>query len=63
MDTDGQVFQSLDSGDRWTIVADVAPVSKGEFYRGLAKNRPPLAIVDDMKFNEHASERLEKAKV
>ena len=63
VDTDGQVFQSLDSGDRWTIVADVAPVSKGEFYRGLAKNRPPLAIVDDMKFNEHASERLEKAKV
>ena len=63
VDTDGQVFQSLDGGDHWTIIADVAPVSKGEFYRGLAKNRPPLAIVDDLKFNEHASERLGKAKV
>ena len=30
-DTDGQVFESVDGGDHWSIIADDPPVSKGEF--------------------------------
>ena len=56
-DTDGQVFESLDGGDTWTIIADVAPVSKGEFYRGLRKDRVPLATVDDVSINPIAAAR------
>ena len=33
VDTDGEVFESTDEGDNWTIIAEVPPVSKGEFYR------------------------------
>lgn len=58
VDTDGQVFASVDGGDRWTMIAEVAPVSKGEFHRALAKNRSRLAGVDDMVFNEAAVERI-----
>ena len=36
-DTDGQVFESLNEGETWTVIADAPPVSKGEFYRALAK--------------------------
>jgi photosystem II stability/assembly factor-like uncharacterized protein len=61
-DTDGQVFESLDGGDNWTIIADVAPVSKGEFYRGLKKDRVPLATVDDVKFTAVATARLSAVK-
>jgi photosystem II stability/assembly factor-like uncharacterized protein len=61
-DTDGQVFESLDGGDHWTIIADVAPVSKGEFYRGLKKDRVPLATVDDVKFTAVATARLSAVK-
>ncbi|MBI1205492.1 MAG: hypothetical protein GC182_23560 [Rhodopseudomonas sp.] len=57
-DTDGQVFESLDGGDHWTIIADVDPVSKGEFYRGLKKDRVPLATVDDVTFTAAATARL-----
>ncbi len=57
-DTDGQVFESLDHGDHWTIIADVAPVSKGEFYRALVKDREKLANVDDVKVSEAAIRRL-----
>lgn len=57
-DTDGQVFESLDGGDRWTIIADVAPVSKGEFHRALVKNRQRLANVDDIKLGKTAAARL-----
>jgi photosystem II stability/assembly factor-like uncharacterized protein len=56
-DTDGQVFESRDNGDSWTIIADVAPVSKGEFYRALVRERPRLANIDDMAFSKAASER------
>lgn len=56
-DTDGQVFESLDGGESWTIIADVAPVSKGEFYRGLRKDRVPLATVDDVSINAAATAR------
>ena len=47
-DTDGQVFTSRDGGDHWTMIADLAPVSKGEFHRGLAKGRSRIAGVDDV---------------
>ena len=57
-DTDGQVFESLDGGDHWTIIADVAPVSKGEFYRALVKNRQKLANVDDTTVSPAAARRL-----
>ncbi|MDP2409958.1 MAG: hypothetical protein Q8M26_06695 [Pseudolabrys sp.] len=62
-DTDGQIFESLDGGDSWCIIADVAAVSKGEFYRGLLKNRVPLATVDDVKFNPAAAARLDAVKL
>jgi len=62
-DTDGQVFESLDGGDRWSIIADVAPVSKGEFYRGLVKNRTKLANVDDVVVNPVAQNRWDTAVV
>jgi photosystem II stability/assembly factor-like uncharacterized protein len=61
-DTDGQVFESLDGGDSWCIIADVAPVSKGEFYRGLVKDRVPLATVDDVAFTAVAAARLAAVK-
>ena len=57
-DTDGQVFESLDGGDRWTVIADVAPVSKGEFYRALVKDRQKLANIDDTTVSEAARRRL-----
>lgn len=57
-DTDGQIFESLDNGDSWAVVADVAPVSKGEFYRGLVKDRVKLANVDDLELSEHAAKRF-----
>lgn len=60
-DTDGQVFESLDGGDNWTIIADVAPVSKGEFYKGLVRDRVKLAGVDDIVANAKASKRWEEA--
>ncbi len=60
-DTDGQVFESLDGGDSWTIIADVAPVSKGEFYKGLVRDRVKLAGVDDIVANAKASKRWEEA--
>ena len=57
-DTDGQVFESRDNGDRWTIIADVPPVSKGEFYRALMRDRPKLAGVDDLVFSKAATARV-----
>ena len=62
-DTDGQIFESLDGGNTWEIIADVAPVSKGEFYRGLVKDRIPLATVDDVKVNPNAAARLDAVEV
>lgn len=58
-DTDGQVFESRDGGDHWTIIADIAPVSKGEFYRALAKGRPRISGVDDIVVNAAAAKRFE----
>ena len=57
-DTDGQVFESRDGGDHWRIIADIAPVSKGEFHRSLAKGRQRIAGVDDIKVNPAAALRI-----
>ncbi len=57
-DTDGQVFESRDGGDRWRMIADIAPVSKGEFHRSLAKGRPRIAGIDDIKVNPVAAVRI-----
>lgn len=62
-DTDGQVFASRDGGESWVMIAEVAPVSKGDFYRGLAKGRPRIANVDDMMFFDAAKERMGKVVV
>ncbi len=56
-DTDGQVFESTDGGDNWTIIADVAPVSKAEFYKGLIRDRVKLAHVDDIVASPTANKR------
>jgi hypothetical protein len=58
VDTDGQIYESRDEGESWTVIADVAPVSKGEFYRALVRDRPRLANVDDIVVNEHAARRI-----
>jgi hypothetical protein len=55
------VFESLNGGDTWTIVADVPPVSKGEFYKGLVRDRMSLAMVDDIVANPVATRRWEEA--
>lgn len=59
VDTDGELFESTDEGDNWTIIAEVPPVSKGEFYRALARGRGKLAV-DDIVVSKTASERLAK---
>ena len=56
-DTDGLVFESLDEGEHWTIVAEVPPVSKGEFYRALARDRGRLAV-DDIVVGKSAANRV-----
>jgi len=60
-DTDGQIYESRDGGDRWSVVAEAAPVSKGEQYRGLAKGRPPLVGTDSLLFAEAGQRRVSQA--
>jgi photosystem II stability/assembly factor-like uncharacterized protein len=60
-DTDGQVFESLDGGDGWTIIADVPPVSKADFYKGLVRDRVKLANVDDIVASPTAAQRWAEA--
>jgi len=60
-DTDGQVFESLDGGERWTIIADVPPVSKGDFAKGLVRDRGRLAHVDDIAASPTATQRWQEA--
>ncbi|HEY1979941.1 MAG TPA: hypothetical protein VGH13_07625 [Xanthobacteraceae bacterium] len=61
VDTDGQVFESTDGGDSWTIIADVPPVSKADFYKGLIRDRVALANVDDIVANPTATKRWQDA--
>jgi photosystem II stability/assembly factor-like uncharacterized protein len=60
-DTDGQIYESADGGERWSVVAEAAPVSKGEQYRGLAKGRPPLVGTDSLVFAEAGQRRVSQA--
>lgn len=60
-DTDGQIYQSEDGGEHWSVVAEAAPVSKGEQYRGLAKGRPPLVGTDSLMFAEAGRRRVDQA--
>jgi photosystem II stability/assembly factor-like uncharacterized protein len=60
-DTDGQIYESEDGGERWSVVAEAAPVSKGEQYRGLAKGRPPLVGTDSLLFAEAGQRRVSRA--
>jgi BNR-Asp box repeat len=60
-DTDGQVFESTDEGDSWTIIADVPPVSKADFYKGLVRDRAKLANVDDILASPTAAQRWKEA--
>jgi photosystem II stability/assembly factor-like uncharacterized protein len=62
-DSDGQVFESRDGGDTWHIIAEVGPVSKGDFHKALAKGRPPMVSVDALKFGDKAAARIANAKV
>jgi photosystem II stability/assembly factor-like uncharacterized protein len=62
-DSDGQVFESRDGGDTWQMIAEVGPVSKGDFYKALAKGRPPIANLDGMTFGDTAKARMAAAKV
>jgi photosystem II stability/assembly factor-like uncharacterized protein len=62
-DTDGQLFESRDGGDHWRIVAEIGPMSKGDFYRALAKGRPPMSNIDDLKVPGPAAERIAKAQL
>jgi len=59
-DTDGQVFESLDEGDTWTVIADVPPVSKGEFYRALVRERGRMANIDDIVVNRASAQRADE---
>lgn len=60
-DTDGQVFESTDEGDSWTVIADVPPVSKADFYKGLVRDRVKLANVDDIVASPTATRRWQDA--
>lgn len=60
-DTDGQLYESDDGGERWSVVAEAAPVSKGEQYRGLAKGRPALVGTDSLVFAEAGQRRVQQA--
>ena len=46
-----------------TIIADVPPVSKGEFHRGLVRDRVKLATVDDIVVSDVAERRLAAVKL
>lgn len=58
-DTDGQIFESRDGGDHWTMIAELAPLSKGDFHLALAKGRPRIAHIDDIKFSGQQKEFME----
>jgi len=57
-DTDGQIYESADGGERWSVVAEAAAVSKGEQYRGLAKGRSALVGTDSLVFAEAGQRRV-----
>jgi photosystem II stability/assembly factor-like uncharacterized protein len=60
-DTDGQIYESADGGERWSVVCEAAAVSKGEQYRGLAKGRTALVGTDSLVFAEAGQRRVSRA--
>lgn len=60
-DTDGQIYESADGGERWSVVAEAAAVSKGEQYRGLVKGRSALVGTDSLVFAEAGQRRVSQA--
>lgn len=62
-DSDGQVFESRDGGDHWHMIAEVGPMSKGDFWRALAKGRPPMSNIDDLEIPGPAADRIAHAQV
>jgi photosystem II stability/assembly factor-like uncharacterized protein len=60
-DTDGQIYESGDGGEHWSVVAEAAPVSKGEQYRGLARGRAQLVGTDSLVFAEAGQRRVSRA--
>ncbi len=60
-DTDGQIYESADAGERWSVVCEAAAVSKGEQYRGLAKGRTVLVGTDSLVFAEAGQRRVSRA--
>jgi photosystem II stability/assembly factor-like uncharacterized protein len=62
-DSDGQLFESRDGGDHWRIIAEIGPMSKGDFYRALAKGRPPMANIDDLKITGPGADRIAAAQI
>ena len=61
-DTDGQIFESRDGGDSWSMIFETGAVSKGEHYRGLMKGRPPMADLDSLTFAPAGQKRIDTAK-
>lgn len=62
-DSDGQMIESTDNGDHWSIMADLPPISKGDFYRAMSKGRAPIANLNDVAFNTKAIAGLDAGKV
>lgn len=62
VDTDGAIYESLDQGDHWSVVAEVPPVAKGDQHKGLAKNRQHLVGIDDLLFVGQGKERVAVAR-
>ena len=40
------------------MIADLPPVSKGEFYRALVRERGKMANIDDIVVNAAAAQRI-----
>jgi len=61
-DTDGQIFESRDGGDSWHMITETGPVSKGDFYMSMSRNRPPMMRTDDVIFGEGGTKRVKETK-
>lgn len=62
-DSDGQIFETRDGGDHWRMIAEIGPMSKGDFYRALAKGRPPMSNIDEIKIPGPAGDRIAAAQI
>ncbi len=61
-DTDGTIWESRDGGEHWHVAAEAAPVSKGEQYRGMARNRgASMTAVDQIVFSAAGQQLIDQA--